>query len=386
MGLREKVNLAGGEAVSKNAGTQKEVPPAVAARKPVPPAMGPLSEPLAAAPPAAVEKPAAPSVPVSSPPPATVQPARAPAPKASKPPVVPKAPSAAPAAAPKAASAAKLPPPMPAPKEEIDPDAIVPSSGELEFSDSGAAPAVPPSAPKQKSPLADLDPASLVPREGEGAEENEPAPAKAPAARAPAPVVRTRKWAFDADKDEGKSIDLVSGYSLKYIDKGAGTLQFKLKGKETQPVELGLDESKTLQVDSPDGPLSITVKNKGLNSEGNMEIEVSWEGGKTKAAKTAAKAKSAATSIGKRLLSGLHSHNAEITALTFGGAAPPIAYYLIGGQQLREAMGPIPYIIGGVGVAVVSTALAVWQWVGRSKDIREEAAGSPQAANGQKVN
>ncbi len=266
---------------------------------------------------------------------------------------------------------------MPVAKEEEDPDAIQVKSGEL-MPASVAPPA--PTSPRPRSPLADLDLSSL---ETEGEVPEQP-PAKAPSVKPapappkpkPAPEVKkgTRTWAFDADKDEGKSIELVSGYTLKYMDKSAGNLEFRLKGKDTHSVILGLDESKTVDLESPDGPISVKLTNAGLNKEGNMEITVEWEGGKTKAAKTVEKAKEKVSATGRKTLSGIAAHSNEISALVVAAAVPVV--YAIGGQPLRDAMGQALYYVLGAGVTVSSAALVVWQWIGRSKEIREDNAQS----------
>ncbi len=391
MGLKDRVQRAGEDAVKRPASVAPPKPRAEVlseplAPKPVAPSPAPVAEPRPA--------PAQRSPPAASPSPAVA--AQPPSPARASPPPAPAKASRPPAAAPvpKAPSAHRLPPPMPQPArtEEVDLEAMQVSSGELSLSDSGSSPASPQAPQKPLSPLGDIDLAAELAAASAGPSgKEEPAakePVRAPPKPKPEPQLNkgSRTWAFDADRDEGKSIDIVSGYLLRYIDKSPGMLEFKLKGKEERKVSLGLDKTETVEVESPDGPLSIKLTNKGLNPEGNMEIMVEWEGGKSKGAKTVEKAKEKASSAGKWTLSGLVRHNAEVTALAIGSVAPPLMWYAVGGQQLREAAGPVLYYIGGAGVAVASAALAVWQWIGRRKDIREEVASTQKGTNGQKVN
>src|SRR5512143_2309486 len=301
-------------------------------------------------------------------------------------------PKAAPAAAlkpsvsPRPAPAAKTPPPLPAIEEQDKTPIPGPltahdePSGEM-VSVSELVESVPPSAPAptvaaRKNPLAGLDLAALAAEEPKEAAEE--APQSSPARKSeppPSPKVNNgrKAWAFDAENDEGASIEIVSGYKLKYMDRSPNGLSFRLKGAESQDIQVGLDESKTVNVDSPDGPLAITVKNTGLNGEGSMEVEVAWEGGKKKSVKAAETAKKAAAETGKKTASGIVAHSAEI-AVGLVTAAVPVAYFAFGGTQLREAMGSLLYYIGGAGVPAVMAALAVWRGVERRSEIREEAA------------
>jgi hypothetical protein len=280
----------------------------------------------------------------------------------------------------------KTPLPGPLPSEEEDSGAIRVSESELV--DSAPQPAA---QPKSVHPLlADVDLSKLgedeepsqAPPEPQATVAERPSQKEAKASEPPAPKeakAKKRTWAFDAENDEGASFDVASGVKLKYMDRSANGLQFRLKGKDAKDFELNLDESATVSVDSVGGPISVTVKNKGLNGEGKMEIEIGYEGGVSKASKAAETVQKAASATGKKTVSAIVAHNAEI-AIGAIAAAIPVVFYAVGGHQLREAMGSALYYIGGTGVPVVMGALAIWQGMTRRKDMQADAGNTPAEA------
>ncbi|MFN7991675.1 MAG: hypothetical protein U0R44_05965 [Candidatus Micrarchaeia archaeon] len=296
-------------------------------------------------------------------------------------PVVPKAPAVpeqpapetarsvpkpAPASEPSPARTRATPPPLPAISDEESGGARV-SESELIPKSTGA----PASAPKPALPaaLADLD--ALVGDKDAAPPEPVAPPKKdsAPPEAKPEAKKKSMGWAFGKD-DFPTSMKVAAEYKIIYTEATANGLKFQLNGKEKHEFELGLDESRTFDVDSSEGPLSIKVTNKGINTEGSLEVRIDVDGGKSAGTKAAEKTAAVVAKAGESV-SKVWPHVPEVITASFA-VGIPVVIYAVGGQPLKDALGQVWYHIVGAGTPLVMAALTAFQFVSRRKDMAEE--------------
>jgi hypothetical protein len=272
-------------------------------------------------------------------------------------PSVPKAPAPAP----------RVQAPAPAEPEETaqrDSSANI-SSGELIVDEQSE----PPVSSKPPSVLGDI--LAGVPEPDAAQEPVLPDVAEAPrkATPPPMPVADPKKAegtaAFDS---EGESFLIKkTGYRLVYEGMASATAcKFALVGKETLRFDLYLSSPETVNVESADGQVSITLVYNGTNEKGKKEVEFEVEGGVSTVAKKAAQVRKAGSAAGAWLAS-LKYHVPEIisgtmiTAVTVGLATL---------ETVRSQLGSLT-VPAAIAYGVIGAAVTGWAALERRKDIRK---------------